>query len=144
MHVPYKGQAQAVADLLGGQIAFMFGNPVAALPLINAGKLRALAITSPARFPIAADIPTAAEAGVPGFEAETWFGIAAPGNTPDAIVERLSAALSKYLLSPEVRARLEAQGAIVIANTPAQFRTRISADIERWRGVITKAGIKLN
>jgi len=144
LHVPYKGQSQALTDLLGGQIQFMFGNPVTVLPLIATGKLRALAITSPARFSIAPDVPTVVEAGVPGFEAETWFGIAAPGRTPDAIVERISAALAKYLVSLEVKARLESQGAIVIANTPAEFRTRIRGDVERWRKVITSAGIKLD
>ena len=144
LHVPYKGQAPAMSDLLGGQIAFMFANPVTALPQIKSGKLRALAITGPARLANAPEIPTASEAGVPGFEAGTWFGIAAPAHTPEAIVNRLSAELAKTLNSTEVRANLEAQGAITIASSPAEFERRIQADIVKWRQVINTAGIKLD
>lgn len=144
LHVPYKGQAPAVTDLLGGQIQFMFGNPVIMLPHIASGKARALAVTGPTRLPQAPEIPTAAEAGVPGFEADTWFGVAVPAKTPDAIVERLSSALAAHLNSPETRGKLEAQGALVVANTPAEFGRRIGQDIERWRKVITTAGIKLD
>ena len=144
LHVPYKGQAPAVSDLLGGQISFMFANPVTTLPLVAAGKLRALAITSPTRFVNAPDIPTASESGVPGYEAETWFGIVAPAKTPEAIVDRVATELARSLGAGEVRTRLEAQGAVVIVNTPAEFQRRIRTDIERWRKVITSAGIKLD
>ena len=144
LHVPYKGQAPALSDLLGGQIAFMFANPVTTLPHVKSGKLRALAVTGQARFPNAPDIPTASEAGVPGFEAETWFGIAAPVPTPEAIVNRLSAELARVLNSKDVRANLEAQGAVVIASSPADFERRIQADVVKWRQVITSAGIKLD
>ena len=144
LHVPYKGQAPAMSDLLGGQIAFMFANPVTTLPQIKSGKLRALAITGPARLPNAPEIPTASEAGVPGFEAGTWFGIVAPAHTPEAIVNRLSAELARTLKSTEVRANLEAQGAITIASSPAEFERRIQADIVKWRQVINTAGIKLD
>ena len=144
LHVPYKGQAPAMTDLLGGQIAFMFANPVTTLPYVKSGRLRALAITAPARLPGAPDIPTAAEAGVPGFEAGTWFGIAAPAKTPEAIVNRLSAELARVLNTNEVRNSLDAQGAITIGSTPAEFERRIHADTAKWRQVITTAGIKLD
>jgi tripartite-type tricarboxylate transporter receptor subunit TctC len=144
LHVPYKGQAPAVTDLLGGQIQFMFGNPVIMLPHIASGKVRALAVTGTTRLPQAPDIPTAAEAGVPGFEADTWFGIAVPSKTPDPIVERLSSALAAHLNAPDTRRGLEAQGAVVVASTPTDFGRRIGQDIERWRKVITTAGIKLD
>ena len=144
LHVPYKGQAPAMTDLLGGQIAFMFANPVTTLPYVKSGRLRALAITAPARLPGAPDIPTAAEAGVPGFEAGTWFGIAAPAKTPEAIVNRLSAELARVLHTNEVRNSLDAQGAITIGSTPAEFERRIHADTAKWRQVITTAGIKLD
>jgi tripartite-type tricarboxylate transporter receptor subunit TctC len=144
LHVPYKGQAPAMTDLLGGQINFMFANPVTTLPQVRSGKLRALAITAPARFPNAPEIPTASEAGAPGFEAGTWFGIAAPARTPEAIVNRLSTELARILKSPEVRASLEAQGAITVASSPPEFERQIKADIAHWRQVINTAGIKLD
>ena len=122
----------------------MFGNPVVVLPHVASGKVRALAVTGPARLPQAPEIPTASEAGVPGFEADTWFGVSVPARTPDAIVDRLSAALAAHLTSAEVRGRLESQGAIVIANTPAEFQRRIGLEVERWRKVITTAGIRLD
>ena len=144
LHVPYKGQAPALTDLLGGRINFMFANPVTTLPQVASGKLRALAITGPARLATAPDIPTASESGVPGYEAETWFGISAPARTPEAIVNRLSTELAKVLNAKDVRERLEAQGAIVIASSPADFNRRIQADIVKWRSVITTAGIKMD
>ena len=144
LHVPYKGQAPAMTDLLGGQIAFMFANPVTTLPYVKAGKLRALATTGTARLPGAPDIPTASEAGVPGFEAGTWFGIAVPAKTPEAIIARLSAELARVLDTNEVRKSLDAQGAITIGSTPAEFERRIHADTAKWRQVISTAGIKLD
>ena len=144
LHVPYKGQAPAMIDLLGGQIAFMFANPVTTLPHVRSGKLRALAVTSPARFANAPEIPTVAEAGVPGYDAETWFGIAAPAGTPAVIVNRLAAELSKIMHEKEVRGGLESQGAIVVANTPAEFAQRIQADVAKWRTVIRSANIALD
>ena len=122
----------------------MFANPATMLPQVASGKLRALAITGPARLSTAPEIPTTSESGVPGYEAETWFGISAPARTPEAIVNRLSAELAKTLNAKEVRERLEAQGAIVIASSPAEFNRRIQADIVKWRSVITTAGIKMD
>ena len=144
LHVPYKGQAPAMTDLLGGQISFMFANPVTTLAHVRSGKLRALAVTGPARFVGAPDIPTVAESGVPGYEAETWFGIAAPAGTPEAIVNRLAAELSKIMNGKELRTGLESQGMIVVANTPAEFARRIQSDVAAWRKVITSAKISLD
>ena len=144
LHVPYKGQAPAMADLLGGQIAFMFANPVTTLPNVRAGKLRALATTGPIRSVSAPDIPTVSESGVPGYEAETWFGIAAPAGTPDAIVNRLATELAKVMNGKELRASLESQGMIIVANSPAEFALRIKSDIATWRRVITSAKISLD
>ena len=144
VHVPYKGQLPAMNDLLGGQIAFMFANPVTTLQYVRTGKLRSLAVTSPNRLANAPDIPTVAETGVPGYEAETWFGIAVPVGTPDAIVQRLAAELARVMNTSEVRASLESQGVTVVASTPADFAKRIEADIVKWRAVIQGAGIALD
>jgi tripartite-type tricarboxylate transporter receptor subunit TctC len=144
VHVPYKGQAAAMADLLGGQISFMFANPVTTLQQVRAGKLRALAVTGTSRFSGAPDIPTVAESGVPGYEAETWFGIAAPAGTPDAVVNKLSTALQEVMNSKEVRSALEPQGAVIIANNPQQFAKRIQSDIAKWREIIHSARISLD
>ena len=144
LHVPYKGQAPAMTDLLGGQISLMFANPVTTLPYVRSGKLRALAVTGPTRLADAPDIPTVSESGLPGYEAETWFGIAAPAGTPEAIVNRLAEELSKVMNAKDVRASLESQGAIIVASTPSEFSRRIRADIVNWRSVITTARISLD
>lgn len=144
LHVPYKGQAPAMTDLLGGQISFMFANPVTTLPHVRSGKLLALATTGPTRSPHAPEIPTVAESGVPGYQAETWFGIAAPAGTPEAIVGRLAAELAKIMNGREMRASLESQGMIVVASTPADFAARIQADVAHWRRVISSAKISLD
>ena len=144
VHVPYKGQAPAMADLMGGHIAFMFANPVTTLALVQSGKLRALAVTGNTRFSGAPDIPTVSESGVPGFEAETWFGIAAPAGTPELIVNRLAAALAKVMNSNDVRNTLESGGAKVIASSPGEFSRRIKSDIANWREVVSAAKISLD
>ncbi len=144
LHVPYKGQAPAMADLLGGQIAFMFANPVTTLSQVRAGKLRALATTGPSRIANAPDIPTVAESGVPGYEAETWFGIAAPAGTPEVIVNRLASELARVMNEKDTRASLESQGLIIVASAPADFARRIRSDIAVWRKVITSAKISLD
>lgn len=144
LHIPYKGQAPAMSDLLGGQIAFMFANPVTTLPMVRSGKLRALAVTSSARFSGAPEISTVHESGVPGYEAETWFGITAPAKTPEAIINRLSVELIKVMNSKEVRSNLELQGAVVIASNSIDFSKRIKSDIANWRDIIDAAKISLD
>ncbi len=144
VHVPYKGQAPAMNDLLGGQISFMFANPVTTLAHVRAGKLRALAVTGTSRFSGAPDVPTVAESGVPGYQAETWFGISAPAGTPQPIIDKLSAGLQKAMNSPEVRGTLESLGAVVIASNPADFGKRIGSDVQVWREIIRSAKISID
>ena len=117
LHVPYRGSAPAIADLLGGQVQSMFDNMPSALPHVKAGRLRALAITSAQRSPLLPDVPTFAESGFPGFEVHSWFGLAAPAGTPRAVVERLNAELGKVLATPDMRQRLLDMAAIPLPGT---------------------------
>lgn len=141
VHVPYKGQAPATADLLGGQISFMFNSPVTSLPQVQSGKLRALAVTSRTRLAGAPAIPTVAESGLPGFDAGTWFAIVAPAGTPAAVVNILSAEIAKTLAVRETREKLAAQGVEAIGSTPAELGRLIQADIAKWADVIKRGGI---
>ena len=142
LHIPYRGSAPALADLLGGQISLMFDLTPTALPQIAAGRVRALAVTSPRRSPVAPDLPTMAEAGVPGVEVVSWFGILAPAGTPLAIVNFLNAEIVKAMQSPEVRTVMAGLGAEAITNTPQEFAAYISAERAKWAEVVQKAGIK--
>lgn len=142
LHIPYRGSAPALADLLGGQISLMFDLTPTALPQIAAGRVRALAVTSPRRSPVAPDLPTMAEAGVPGVEVVSWFGILAPAGTPPAIVNFLNAEIVKAMQSPEVRTVMAGLGAEAITNTPQEFAAYISAERAKWAEVVQKAGIK--
>lgn len=140
-HVPYKGQAPATADLLGGQIAFMFNNPLTSLPHVESGKLRAIAVTSKARLAAAPGIPTVAESGLPGFDVGTWFAIVAPAGTPAAIVNRLSAEIAKAVAGRETREKLAAQGVEAIGSTPAELARIIQADVAKWAAVVKRGGV---
>lgn len=144
LHVPYKGSAPAVNDLLGGQIAVMFDNLPSALQHIKAGKLRALAVTSAKRSPELPDVPTVAEAGVPGFEATSWFGMFAPAATPPAIVTQLNAVIVKALNDPDVMKRFREQGAEPHPETPAQFAAFIKSESEKWGQVVKSSGASLD
>jgi tripartite-type tricarboxylate transporter receptor subunit TctC len=142
VHVPFKGSAPALAGLLGGEIDMMFDVLVTALPQVQAGTLRALAIASETRSELAPDIPTFAEAGMANFEASTWFGLLARAGTAPAIVARLSAALDKSLAKPEFRSVLTSQGAVVAGGAPDQFAALIRAEFDKWGAVVKDAGIK--
>ena len=120
-HIPYKGSAPAVSDLLGNQIAIMFDNMPSVIPHVRSGKLRAIAISTAKRSPELPDVPTIAEAGVPGYEAVSWFGLFAPAATPKPVLDKLSTALSKVLANPEVQKKISAQGGETVNETPAQF-----------------------
>ena len=144
VHVPYKGSAPAVTDLLGGHVLLMFDNMPSALPHVKAGKLRAVAVSTLKRSPVAPDIPTVAESGLPGFEVSVWFGVLAPAKTPQPVVERLNQILVKALHTAEVRERLSTQGAEPIANTPDQFTQQMKHDIAKWAKVVKDADIKLD
>ena len=141
-HVPYRGTAPAVSDLLGGQIQMMMTGAPAILPHSSAGALRALGVSSDHRIPAAPDIPTIAEAGVPGFEASQWYGVLAPAGTPRPIIDRLNAEVRKALDSKDIVDALTRDGAEPWATSPEEFRDYIAREIPRWATVVEKARIK--
>jgi len=142
LHVPYKGGAPALTDLLGERISFMPINPVEVIANIRAGKLRALAVASDRRFALLPDVPTAAEAGMPGYEASVWWGLVAPARTPPDVVRDLNEATNKALADPEVAKALGDLGVVLTPGAPQQFGAFIDAQTELWSGVIKAAGIK--
>jgi tripartite-type tricarboxylate transporter receptor subunit TctC len=142
LHVPYKGAAPAVNDLLGGQVSLVFADVAAMLSHVKSGKLRALGIASRQRFEGLPDVPTIAEAGVPDFEAGGFLGLAAPAGTPPAAVAALNGAAVKTLGMPDVRERLLALASPPMPGTPEQFGQRIKAEIDKWARVIRAANIK--
>jgi tripartite-type tricarboxylate transporter receptor subunit TctC len=143
VHVPYKGLAPALTDLLSGQVQLMFSSPVAILPQIKAGKLRALAVTGEKRLASLPEVATVAESGFPGYEASSWYGILAPAGTPREIVTRLNAELSKALEQPEVRNNLLADGAEPVGGSPEQFGAYIRSEKERMGKLIRDAKIRM-
>lgn len=142
VHVPYRGTAPAVTDLLGGQIQMMMTGAPAILPHSSAGSLRALGVSSDRRIAAAPDIPTIAEAGVPGFEASQWYGVVAPAGTPRPIIERLNVEVRKALTSKEIVDALIRDGAEPWATSPEEFRDHIAREIPRWAVIVEKARIK--
>ena len=142
VHVPYKGGAPALNDLVGGQLSFMIENVPGTMPFVRSGKLRALAITSARRSPLDPSLPTMAEAGVPGYEVVGWNGIVAVAGTPPEIVARLHAEVAKVLRLPEARERLAALGAEPVGNTPEEFGAFIRAENARWGTIIREKGIR--
>ncbi|MCX7960165.1 MAG: tripartite tricarboxylate transporter substrate binding protein [Burkholderiales bacterium] len=142
VHIPYKGSAPAVTDLVGGQVQVMFDNMPNVLSHVRAGKLKALAISTRKRSPRAPEVPTLDEAGVPGYDVTVWFGVLTVAGTPREIVERLNAEIVKILASPEVRDRFAAAGVDVVAGSPAEFGAFLRSEVDRWARVIREAGIK--
>lgn len=143
LHVPYKATGQYIADLLGGRVSMMFTGMPPVLPHVNAGKLRALAVTTGHRSPALPGIPTLDEAGVPGYESSVWFGILAPAKTPPDVVRLLNARLVRILDAPDMRVQLANQGAEAIGGTPAQFGQVMRDDMKKYAGVIRAAKIAL-
>jgi tripartite-type tricarboxylate transporter receptor subunit TctC len=143
-HVPYKGSAPAITDLIGGQVQVMFDNLPSSLPQIKAGKLRAIAVTSAQRAPALPDIPTIAESGLPGFEATSWFGIVAPAGTPPTIIARINGDVNQWLQSQEAKEKLLAQGAVAAGGSPEQFAAYIRAETEKWARVVKASGAKVD
>ncbi|MGO4329884.1 Bug family tripartite tricarboxylate transporter substrate binding protein [Cupriavidus sp. 2TAF22] len=141
-HVPYKGRAMAIPDLLGGHITMMFDNLPSALPVVKEGKLRALGVTSAKRSPSAPDIPTLAEQGLPGFEADSWFAIFAPANTPKDVVAKLNAELNRIYTLPDVQAKLKTLGLDPILGTPETLASYQRAEIAKWARVVKESGAK--
>ena len=143
-HVPYKGSSPALTDLMAGQVAIFIGNMPPTVPLVKAGKLRALAVTTKSRSALMPELPTMSEAGLPGYETVAWFGVLTPTGTPPEIVRKLSAEIAKIARSPEVRDKLVAMGAEPVGSTPEEFKAVIDSDIAKWRPIATKGGIKVD
>jgi tripartite-type tricarboxylate transporter receptor subunit TctC len=143
MAIQYKGGGPALIAVLGGEVGIAFPNVSEAIPHVSTGKLRVLAVTSTKRSPAFPDIPTVAEAGVPGYEFVTWHGILAPKGTPEAIVNLLNAKLKAALRSPELSARFEQMGFDVIASTPGEFALRLKSEDEKWAKVIKERNIRV-
>ena len=144
VHIPYKGGAPAMTDLLAGQVQLMFDNLANALPNVRAGRLRALAVTTLARSPAMPDLPTIAESGLPGFDLTTWFGLMVPAGTPTEIVSRLNAEIVRALNAKDMRERLEKMGAGPPAdNTPAHFAAFIRAEAAKYAKVVRDSGAKV-
>jgi tripartite-type tricarboxylate transporter receptor subunit TctC len=141
-HVPYKGAAPAVTDLIAGQIDGVVDNPPTVISHLQAGKLRPLAYAAKARLPLLPDVPTAAEAGVAGFEATSWFGILAPAGTPPAIVARLHQAVAAAVRTPAMKERFAKTGATLVGDTPEHFAAQIRTERAQWGAIIKAAGIK--
>jgi len=142
LHVPYKGSAPAMTDLLGGQVQLMFSDGPTALPQIKGGKVRALAVGSPKRSALVPDLPTIAESGLAGYEAYSWSGIVVPAATPKEIVAKLNADIVKALNDPEVKKRLLENGAEAMPGTPDQFAKTLRSEITKWGKVVKAANIK--
>lgn len=142
LHIPYKGAAPALIDLIGGQTDLMYDSVLTSVPHIKSGKIRALAVGSAKRSPLLPEMPTIAEAGLPGFEADTWFGLVAAAATPREIVAKLHATLVKTIRDKEVTQRLLNQGMEPVLVTPEQFAERIKQDYPRWGKLLKSAGIK--
>jgi tripartite-type tricarboxylate transporter receptor subunit TctC len=141
-HIPYKGRAQAVPDLLGGRIDMIFDNMPSALPLVKSGDVRALGVTSAARSPAAPNIPTIAEAGLPGFQATSWFALYAPAGLPREVLARVNAETARVMALPDVREKLAALGLEVDTGTPEALAAFMQAETGKWAKVVKDSGAK--
>jgi len=143
-HIPYKGSPPALQDVMGGQVTMTFDNITTAWPLAKDGKLRAVAVTTAKRSSIAPDVPTLAEAGLPGYEIGSWQGVFAPAGTPPEIVKRLNAEIVKIINSPDVQQRLSTLGAEPAPNTPEEFAAMVKLEVVKWADVVKKSGAKVD
>ena len=141
-HVPYKGSGPSFTDLVGGQVDFTMDSLVQALPHIQSGRLKVLAVLGAKRTPVLPNIPTVAESGVPGYDFTNWFGFVAPAQTPKAVIAKLHTDIAAVLAQPDMRAQLEKMGTEVIASTPAQFSEQIEADTKKWAKIVKERNIK--
>jgi tripartite-type tricarboxylate transporter receptor subunit TctC len=143
-HIPYKGAAPAIADVLGNTVPLLFDNIITTLPLIKTGKLQALGVSTKERSKIAPAIPTLAEQGVTGFDATSWFGLFVPAGTPKAIVDKLNAETVEALKDPVVRERLMAVGADPVSSTPAEFDAFFRSEVSKWQKVVRSANVQID
>jgi len=144
VHVPYKGSAPALGDLMSGQVGIMFDTTLSAMPFVKAGKLKALGVTSPQRTPAAPDVPTIAESGLPGYEVFAWNGVLVPAGTPKAIVAQLNEEIRKAMQLPQVREKFSAQGFAASWNTPDQFAVFVRNEVEKWARTVKASGATLD
>jgi tripartite-type tricarboxylate transporter receptor subunit TctC len=142
LHIPYKGSGPAVIDLIGGQVDTMFDSVTSAAPHIKSGKLRALGVTTARRSSALPDVPTIAEAGLPGYELSPWFAVYMPAGTPQPIVDRMNAALLEAMKAPEVKSRFAGIGAEPVGSTPQQLSTHLAAEMNKWGTIIRERGIR--
>ncbi len=142
VHIPYKGSAPAVTDLIGGQVDLMFDNVPNVIQQVKAGKLRGLAVSSKERSPFVKDLPTVAESGVPGFDVSVWFGVVAPAGTPQSVIAKLNAEINQILKRPEVVELFQTQGVKPIGGTPEAFSVFLRAQMTKWAKVVKESGAK--
>ena len=142
-HVPYKGVADAYPAVISGQVNWVLGNPISALPLMKAGRVKGIAVTGTSRMKALPELPTIAEAGVPGYSVDAWFGLFAPARVPARIVEKLQIEASRAIHAPEIERRLQAEGADIIGNPSKEFDAQVKAEYEKWRTLVQKAGLKV-
>ena len=141
-HVPYKGSAPALTDLVGGHVSMYFSSLPPAIALVKEGKIRALAVTGPARSPIFPELPTIAEAALPGFEAVLHYGIVAPAGTPKPIIDKLNAALRQAVMSDDFKQKLAADGTEPLVSTPEEYAADIDKEETKWSAIVKKSGAK--
>jgi tripartite-type tricarboxylate transporter receptor subunit TctC len=142
-HVPYRGNAAVLTDVISGRVAFSFPTLPSAMPYVRNGMLRALGVTSPKRSPFAPDIPTIAESGLPGYDATSWYGVVAPAKTPPAIVAKINDAFVRALQDPSVKKVLANLGLESVGSTPTEFAARINTDMAKWAALIKQNHIAL-
>jgi tripartite-type tricarboxylate transporter receptor subunit TctC len=142
LHVPYKGVADAYPAVVSGDVNWIVGAPVSALPLVRGGRLKALAVTSAARSKLLPDLPTVAESGVPGYDVRGWFGLFAPAATPSAIVVKLNAEAKRAFQTPEVARRMATEGTEIVLNSPQEFAVEVKAEFQKWQALVKKTGVK--
>ena len=142
-HIPYKGSGPALIDLLGGQVQLLLASAISSAPHLTSGKLRALGVTSGRRSPNLPQLPTIAEAGVPGYDVTGWYGIVAPAGTPATIIRKLETELGRAMHTPEVADKLAADGTEALTGTPDELRTAIAKEIDKWTQLVRSTGLKL-
>lgn len=142
-HVPYKGNTPAMTALMSGEVAMVFDPVITSVPLAKAGRVRVLAVTTAQRSALLPDVPTVAQAGLPGYAAGNWFGLFAPAGTPPAVIERLNTAVNAAMTSAQMKDRLRSQGADALSGTPQQLADLVRSELEKYRRIIQSAGIKV-
>jgi tripartite-type tricarboxylate transporter receptor subunit TctC len=143
-HIPYKGNAGAMTDVIGGQIELLFDQMATAVPHVKGGRVTAIAVTSSARSPAMPNVPTIAESGVPGYEVEAWFGVVGPAGMPVDLVARIQAEFAKALAQPDVKERLSSQGLDLIGGSPSEFAALLNLELGKWAKVIKESGARLD